>query len=226
MRTGNQISIKIRCKEDLVSPSHPHLKSADHWLPLSSSLCLQSYCERISQSQSSRAPDILLWSHYRDRAVIISLPMHVCGSYLFAVSSCFCLREFQITHDNWCHLLIADLYTLLAKKESSHLQCSPPSSNVLHDTTSGCTHRQDTEGCYDGLEPCPCLGLRSPSPGPIVSSPCCQYCGKKEILEPCLLIYLFTIYLFYQDAQRTPHTIICVCVSCSVVSDSSQSCGL
>ena len=108
MRTGNQISIKIRCREDLVSPSH-HLKSADHWLPLSCSLCLQSYCERISSpSQSSRAPDVLLWSPITGTEQWSSACQRMCVRSCCCCFFLFCLREFQITRDlkNWCHLFI------------------------------------------------------------------------------------------------------------------------
>lgn len=147
MRTGNQISIKIRCREDLVSPSH-HLKSADHWLPLSCSLCLQSYCERISSpSQSSRAPDVLLWSPITGTEQWSSACQRMCVRSCCCCFFLFCLREFQITRDlkNWCHLLIADLYTLLAKKELSHPAVFSLNSNVLHSTTSGCTHTDKTQ---------------------------------------------------------------------------------
>ena len=101
--TGNQISIKIRCREDLVSPSH-HLKSADHWLLLSSSLCLQSYCERIfSPSQSCRAPDILLWSPITRTASVPGQWSAACQCMCVRSCCCcfflFCLREFQIACD-------------------------------------------------------------------------------------------------------------------------------
>lgn len=113
--TGNQISVKIRCREDLVSPSH-HLKSADHWLLLSSSLCLQSYSEKIfSPSQSCRAPDVLLWSPIPRTESVPGQWSSACRRTCVRSCCCcfflFCFREFQITSDfkNWCRLLIADL---------------------------------------------------------------------------------------------------------------------
>ena len=176
----------------------------------------------ISELQGSRHPVVV--SHYRDRAVIISLPMHVCGSCCCCFFL-FCLREFQITHDNWCHLLIADLYTLLAKKESSHLQCSPSTQMCCTAQPVGVHTQTRRRGCYDGLEPCPCLGLPFSSQVPIVSSPCCPVLWEERNSRTMFFNLSFYYILFYQDAQELLIPSY-VCVSCSVVSDSSQSCGL
>ena len=98
----------------------------------------------ISELQGSRRPVVV--SHYRDRAVIISLPAHVC-EVLLLLFLLVLSQRISITRDlkNWCHLLIADLYTLLAKKELSHPAVFSLNSNVLHSTTSGCTHTDKTQ---------------------------------------------------------------------------------
>ena len=78
-KTKDQISIKNRVCEDLVTPSH-HQKT-DHWLLLFSLLSSQSCCERnFSPSQSSWALSNLLVSRFwaehkaRARAAIVSSP--------------------------------------------------------------------------------------------------------------------------------------------------------
>lgn len=169
-------------QEDLVSPSH-HLKSADHWLPLSSSLVSKLLWKNllsISEAQGSRHPvGLPLPGQSSDHQLANACVWVLLLLFLLVV----CLREFQITHDNWCHLLIADLYTLLAKKESSHYSVLL-NSNVLHGTAVGVHHTdRHPEDAMMVWNHVPCLGLPFSSQGPIVSSPCCPVCGKKEILN-------------------------------------------